>query len=367
MKSVKFTILIVAFFLLIGTASAVTSFSADGSVNIIENTTDDLYLAGGEVNVIGNVEGDVVAAGGEITIDGDVYGDVILTGGTVIINGNVQDDVRVAAGNVLVAGDVGDDVVAATGNFFLASPATVSGDIFLSSGNAFLYGDVEGSVSGNADELLLGGNINGTLEIETNELDVLPEATVAGETDSEAMELATQNRNDRGFGAFSAGLWLFRLVMLLLTAIFFVSILPEKMETMVADLPERIFQKAGIGLLAVIAAIFGSLFLLITVIGIPLASAVLLILALTLYSARVIFGMWIGELILKRVRPESSAYASIIVGVIVLFIFSSLPIVGGWIYWISTFISIGAIYYITRDKWINRKQKVNPDDANPEH
>ena len=96
MKSVKFAISIaVFFFIFIGTASAVTSFSADGSVNIIENTTDDLYLAGGDVNVIGNVEGDIVAAGGKITIDGDVYGDVILAGGNVIINGNVEDDVRV--------------------------------------------------------------------------------------------------------------------------------------------------------------------------------------------------------------------------------------------------------------------------------
>lgn len=367
MKSVKFAILVAAFFLLIGTAGAVTTFSADGSVNIIENTTDDLYIAGGEVNVIGDVHGDVVAAGGEVTIDGDVYGDVILAGGNVIINGNVEDDVRAGAGNVLIAGNVGDDVVVATGNFFLATPATIGGDLHLTSGKAYFYGNIEGDVTGSVEELLLGGNINGTLDLDVGTYEMLPEATIAGETDVEAVESTASDSEDRGFSALNAGLWIFRLVMLLLTGLFLVGVLPEKMEKMVNELPEKTLQKAGIGLLALIATIFGSIFLLITVIGIPLASVIMLLLAFVLYSARTIVALWLGEFILGKVRPESGAYASMTVGIIVLFVLSSLPIVGWWIYWISTFISIGAIYYITRDKWIKRKQNVIQTNPEPEH
>ncbi|MBP2030972.1 cytoskeletal protein CcmA (bactofilin family) [Methanohalophilus levihalophilus] len=366
MKSLKFAILIAAFFLLIGTAGAVTTFSADGNVDIIDNTTDDLYLAGGEVNVIGDVYGDVVAAGGEVTIDGDVYGDVILAGGNVIINGDVEDDVRVAAGNVLIAGNIGDDVVAATGNFFLATPATIGGDLHLTSGKAFFYGDIEGDVSGGVEELLLGGTINGTLDLDVRSYEMLPEATIAGETDAEVEEITSQDSDERGFGTLNAGLWIFRLVMLLLTGLFLVGVLPERMHRMADELPERTLQKAGIGLLVLIATIFGTVFLLITVIGIPLASVVLLLLAFVLYSARTIVALWLGEFILAKVRPESGAYASMTVGIIVLFVLSSLPFIGWWVFWIATFISMGAIYYLTRDKWIKRKQDVSPEDAEQE-
>ena len=271
------------------------------------------------------------------------------------------------AGNVLIAGDVGDDVVVATGNFFLASPATIGGDVHLTSGNAYFYGDVKGDVTGSVEELLLGGTINGTVDLDIGTYEMLPEASIEGETGVEAEEITAEEHEDRGFGILNAGLWIFRLVMLLLTAIFFVGILPEKIQSMVTDLPEKTLRKAGVGILVLIATIFGSLFLLITIIGIPLASVILLLLALILYSARIVVGIWLGESIMKKVRPESGAYATTIVGVTVLFILSSLPLIGRWIYWISTLISIGAIYYITRDIWINRKQKVTPEDEEPEH
>lgn len=329
MKSVKFAIsTAIVFFLLIGPAYAVTSFASDGSVNIIENTSDDLYLVGKEINVKGNVEGDIVAAGGKITIDGDVYGDVFLTGGTVIINGNVQDDVRVGAGNLLVAGDIGDDIIAGCGNFFLASPATVGGDTLFRSGNAYFYGDVEGNISGSCEKLVLGGTINGTLNVDAENLETLPEATVEGMTDFQTMQITTPDGVDGGFSALSALFWVFRLVMLLLTGIFIIALLPKQMERMVGELQDRVIQKAGIGLLATIATIFGVLFLFVTIIGIPLASVILLVFAFGLYSSRVIAGMWIGEKILNRFWPSGGTYASMTVGVIVLFVISSLPLIG---------------------------------------
>jgi cytoskeletal protein CcmA (bactofilin family) len=138
---------------------------SDVRVPVDETVTSDLYVGAGTVTVDGTVEGDVVVTGGTLTLNGTVNGDVLAAGGTIRVGGTVAGDVRAAGGQVVVAGSVGEDGLLTGGQVELAAGGSIGEDLIVAGGQVTVAGDVTGSVTGAAGTYSRTGQVGGSDEV----------------------------------------------------------------------------------------------------------------------------------------------------------------------------------------------------------
>ena len=134
-----------------------------------ETIATDLYVSAGTVTVDGTVNGDLVVTGGTLTLNGTVNGDILAAGGTVRIAGQVDGDVRAAGGQVIVTGSVGEDGLLAGGQLELAQGGTIGEDLIVSGGQITVAGDVTGSIIGFAGTYSRSGQVGGTDEVQVQQ------------------------------------------------------------------------------------------------------------------------------------------------------------------------------------------------------
>ena len=140
------------------------------SVPAGETVATDLYVAAGTVTVDGTVQGDLVVTGGWLTLNGSVDGDVLAAGGTIRVGGTVAGDVRAAGGQVVVSGAVGEDGVLTGGQVELAAGGTIGEDLIVAGGQVTVAGDVTGSVTGTAGTYSRTGQVGGSDDVQIRQM-----------------------------------------------------------------------------------------------------------------------------------------------------------------------------------------------------
>ncbi|ADE37102.1 bactofilin family protein [Methanohalophilus mahii] len=348
----RFSVLLLLCVLLsIQPAFAFTSYDGEGDMEILQQIDDDVYAAGGNLQINSDINGDLVVTGGTITINGDISGDLIAAGGTIAIRGNIADDVRIAAGKLTISGNIGDDVIAGCGQIILEENATIGGDLTAGTDKAYLYGDVAGDVSGNFGNIILGGNVAGEVDVDTNKIQTLPDATIQGETITSTDRYAGQTESDEnGYGFMDTVFWLLRYIMLLLTGWIILYLATNSIEDMTFHLTDKPIHKTIAGLLSLLGIVMGSIALTVTVIGIPLALLLFLILVFMLYCARIIAGLWLGKKLFELLGRTTTRWREMAVGIFILLLLGSIPYIGWIVYMVATLLSTGAIYYLLKEK-----------------
>jgi hypothetical protein len=142
-----------------------------------ETVPTDLYVAAGTVTVDGTVQGDLVVTGGTVTLNGTVDGDVLAAGGTIRVGGEVGGDVRVAGGQVVVAGSVGEDALLTGGQLELAAGGSIGEDLIVAGGQVTVAGDVTGSVTGTAGTYSRSGQVGGSDDVQVRPTQSLVDQT----------------------------------------------------------------------------------------------------------------------------------------------------------------------------------------------
>ena len=351
-------ILISLLFILTNPASAVTileheSISADTVIN------DDVIISGNNVMIRGTVLGDVIATGGQVEITGNVTGDLMIGAGRVIIDGVVGDDLRVGAGELIINGHVGDDLIVFAGSIIISDDAKIGGDIAFGSGQMDLKGMVQGNVSGGAGDFTLAGQVGGDVDLEVENLNILQTARINGNLKysspeevsiasgivGESIEFIKEERKGVETVAGSSVIgWLIRYLFLLVLGLVALALMPNRTVAIARAIPENPLKNLVFGLVLLVAGFLVSILLLVTVIGIPLGIILLFETFLVMYAARLFFGLWLGRLIFSRLGKESRPWMDMVLGLFVLFIFTSLPWVGGLICLMVTFVAIGGLF-----------------------
>ncbi|MEA1984375.1 MAG: hypothetical protein U9N13_01835 [Euryarchaeota archaeon] len=344
-------------------AAAMTIPDADDTVIIDQTIHDDLYIGGGNIIITGTVLGDVMACAGNIEVSGTVVGDVLVGAGSVTISGNVEDDVRVGAGTLTISGNIGDDLVAGTGDLILSKDANIGGDMLIGSGRAVIRGNVNGNITGNCGEVILGGTVGGDVDLEEDVLTILPEAYIVGNlTYSGPAETAvpsgtvlnsvhfTMDDTTTGTGTLSIVWWVFRYGFLLLMGLMFLLMFPDQLAAASRTVPQAPLKNLATGFVIVLGSFAGSIVLLITMIGIPPALILLFLIIFLLYAARLVFGLWLGNLLFSKIGTASRPWLEMTAGLLLLLILTSIPWIGNLIYLAVTFVSIGSIYHVYRNR-----------------
>lgn len=317
------------------------------TVGVDESVDGDLYVIGGMVTVDGSVDGDLTAFAGQVLLNGTVSGDVLAGGGSVSISGDVEGDVRTAGGQVTLNGSVGEDVIAAGGQTTLQGGAVIDGDLVVSGGQVTMGGAVAGDIEANAGTYSRTGTVGGTEHV------VQGERGAAGEDEPD----------DFADAALDA---LRHFVVLLLLGAALLWLLPRVLGNAATTLRDRPAASLGFGVVALIgyavllvvaillivllAILFGVLQLGALVV-IEIVGGLIAILAVSFgfvlavaFVADLVVGLGISRLMTRN--PEAGwwqRFGMLAVGVAVVVIVTSLPIIGGIAKLLVVLLGLGAL------------------------
>ncbi len=363
-------ILVATAFVLLGASVAFAQdTSLDGKVRggqevVIpagQTVEGNLYVSGGTVRIEGTVTGDLVAAGGQVQVSGEVQDDLLAAGGTVEVSGKVGGDARLFGGRVVVSGPIGQDLLLGAGQATVTSAAQVGQDLVFGAGQMTLDGQVTGSVLGSTANYTKSGTVGGTENVTIAEQVEQAEPTVAS-------RLVDGLQRWIGVLAVAAlALWL----------------LPRLLRGTADSVRRRPLPSLGfgvlgvIGLIVLVVAVLIAAILLAVVFGLLglgdlVALALLGALTLLVLTGFVVFviatflapaavGLALGALALGD-DPRSRRWLGLVLGLLVVVILTSLPVVGGWFGLLVLLLGLGAMIRLA---WSRRRRSSGPAAVEP--
>lgn len=265
---------------------------------------------------------------------------------------------RIAGDAVVEEGDSPDAVVVIAGDLAVEGDA---GAVVVIEGTAVLSGATVDTLVVVSGEALLGegSTVTGDVVLFSSTL-VQEENTTIGGSIVEGFE-----------GSLITGLWIFLLIVAVGFGI--VAIVSALVFAAVAPRTARATTKvimADFGAVVLAGVVFwlglplASVFILITVIGIPVALTVwFVLLPLMGFLGLLVAGIWIGDLIIARGRGEGHPYLAAFLGTLLLVIAGLVPVFGGMLITLASLLGGSALALVA---WRNFRGEPAPPDIGQE-
>lgn len=319
----------------------------------------DYFAANKSVQILGTVNGDVYAAGGSIIINGVVNGDVLAAGGNVYVGGVVTGNIRVAGGEVTIMGNVAKNATVAGGSITWSPESKIGGSVLALTDNASLSGKV------GKDARILGNNVTLSQAMVAGNLTywssrdalITNDSKIAGTTD----HIMTNTKAKVERGAEQAGRFVSSVTTLgsfittLVLGLLMIKFLPRY----VARGEEILHNEFGKSLLR---GFFGMIIIpvvivimFVTIIGIPLGGMATIAFIAYLYIARVFAIIAVGAALFRLAKNKGSLTKSLFVGLLVYYILSAIPVVGGLIKAVVSLAALGAALSNDKRTWAMSK------------
>ncbi len=353
------------------------------SITVSSSTPDNAYYAGGQVRVNVPLPGDLVAAAGTITVSAPVTGDVLAVGATVDIQKPVSRNVRAVAGRINVQDNVAGDLVVAGGFVTVTGKAK---DMNIGGGTVQILNGSNGPVTVYGADVYLSGEFNGNVEVVAADKVTIGEGTVIhGVFKYNAPQQADIPMSAQILGGVDyigsaaylptvqqaktfavAGLWVFFMVKLtaaLVVTGLIAGLFPLFTDRVIESTLSRSFERfvllTLLGFAGMVAIPVLILLLLVSFVGIGLASilgaAYVLFLLIAYMYAAVLVGSAIMYLARKR---KQITWRAALLGVLVLAVVGIIPVVGLVIRVLLMATAGGAILSLFY-KFAFRKQKID--------
>lgn len=322
----------------------------DGINGTYEFIASDVYEFDEDIVVDAIVDGNVFAFGNNITISGEIGGDVFAFGGNVTFTDTayIHGSIFVFAQDVTMKG-ICYDVYGASETFTLSDDAIVARDIRIGADKVYINGQVKRDAYIGTNELIFPDNasnlISGNLSYTADSESVIPDGVVSGYinyTQSVSREVSMAEKIVSCITSILATL-LYSLVVVLLT----IWLAPKFKEKSATILQKKTPLSLGVGLLASIIIIMGSITLLFITaglgIGVSLAAIAIFILALTI--SKTVFSMGLAKLISAKFKKDNNIIFTLMTLLVVLVIslIQIIPYIGGLVGFIVIMIGFGMI------------------------
>jgi hypothetical protein len=244
----------------------------------------------------------------EVITSGEVIcSDLTSFGGSVVIRGEVNGDVVTFAGDVVIDGEVNGNVTTYAGNLTLQEGAHVKGDIHVCGGS---WTD-EGTHS----------QFHGNVFSCTKSLGVL---------------LTSDSGTNVRFWS---------IIIWIVLGMAFTSLLPEHVMLVRTTVKSKLRRSFALGVLSVLLAPAVLTILVALVISLPLAILITIGLLAAWTLGMVAIGWLLGDSLVRSVAPHhNSRLTSVVVGMVVLALAGSLPIIGLWVNAGAAVLGIGAVF-----------------------
>jgi len=349
--------------------SEAAEFAFQDKYVLDEETTvnDNLYIYGGSSVIEGTVNGDLFSMGGSITLNGTISGDVYLFGQDVIvgqkaqINGNlyllgyktqvsglVSNNSTVIAYSMINTGITEGDLTT------VSADSVISGDIFDDLRVVSSTSSVTGNVKGEA--IMLAG----TFDIDETKVGnkVYDKETINQIANIQNYDL---NKKESSLGPkeVSWGVKLNSILIgftgLLIAGTVLIFMAPHQTNSVIKKISgssTELFKSLGIGCLVLFFSWVPILFLLISIVGIPLAGILIAALVFTIIFGGIWVELSIGKEVLElfKVR-EYRPFKSFLIGRGVTTIIRLIPIIGGIYNFLVITVALGAFVRLKHEQF----------------
>lgn len=367
--------------LILPLSAEAATFKSGPSIYVGKNETiqDNFYVAGNTINIDGNIIGDLICAGGNVNINGKIEGDLICAAQSLTINGEVTGNVRAAGSAINLNNRVGKSANVFSGFTNISSNAQIGQDLVMGSGMVEVRGRVGRDLVGGVGNIVIASEIGDDVRLwvdqnvrnagRANPLIITREAkindtlTYTSKQQAEIMQGATVNgeikhmapkEKDKGAGKAMAafyGWW--RLVSLfsaLVVGLVLVSLWGEQIVIITDVMLERPLPSFGWGLVILFLTPILLIFLMITLIGFPLALIIGALWMIAIYTAKIVVAILLGRWLLKNVfkRPMSKLILPMILGVVIFWIVCSIPVLGWILCLLATIWGLGGLWLYFR-------------------
>jgi cytoskeletal protein CcmA (bactofilin family) len=346
-------------------ALALSPLVANADGLSFETARGNEYISGGSVDVMEDASNDIVAAGGNVIITGNAGNEVLAAGGTVLLLGKVGGDARVAGGNVTIDNEIGGEAVIAGGRIRLLPKSTVKSDLFAAAGDIRVDGTLEGNariigrhvtINGvvnkdayvKAQRLVIGKNalISGDLRYESpEEAQIEPGAMIKG------MKIFTRKEpvpSHPKFLRFFLAWWIVKLFAFEAAALALYFALKKKTEQFTVLALKRYGYETFIGFIVLIVVPVAILVLFMTLVG-----WILGVIGLFFYFAFLFLSSILGAVVFSGVagryvikKEPSITWPIILLGVFLYQIIGLIPVVG-WIFkFVFFLLALGTLSHV---------------------
>jgi cytoskeletal protein CcmA (bactofilin family) len=327
----------------------------------------ELWMMASDVTVDGTANNDLFIAAKTAQFSGVFEDDLwCITEENVSLSGTARDHVRLLSlKTATVSGQVGNNLVLAASTAKITSEAEVTGDVLVTGENAILAGSIYGQTRIIASQVTLSGVFQGSVRIIADDIVIQPDTRIDGDlvytSDQELfpgdrVQIAgnlvrstfTEEPTKPVFEVWKDRLvWQFVLLMgALVAGSVWTSLFPSGTERALVALHLSIGRCALTGLVACCLIPLLILFSLFTLIGTPLGVLMLCGYIILLYLAKIVLALHIGGRLLRRRQTQpapSRTLGTMALGLLVLYLLSSLPMIGFSITVLITVIGVGAL------------------------
>ena len=327
-------------------------FRAGSSVLYEGEGADDLFLAGETVRGRSDIGGTAHLAGRRVTMSGATGGDAYAAGMEVAMEGAVAGDATLAGYEVSV-GEVGGDLRVSGSELTVGGP--VAGYALVAGDEVTLNGAVAGDASIAARRLEFGpdARVDGTLtlyEAEPGALEVPERVAAPGQIVRRQLEEWEGDVGDmRPFNLGRAiASFLFGVIVVAGLAALIASLVPEQLAAMRRRILDRPFGTLWLGFLTLSAVVGSAVLFALTLIGIIVSPAAILLAVVTGFAGYVIgvYAFGVGLMMaFGRSEPDSTGDRALAAGIgaLVAGVLALIPFLG-WLFVLAvTLAGVGAV------------------------
>ncbi|MBU7015372.1 MAG: hypothetical protein HXS52_03205 [Theionarchaea archaeon] len=325
MKKSVLALVALSLVLFLPSVGAVETVTGD-QVVIDTPINDDLLVTGGTISINARIDGDVIAAGGIIDINAPITGDLIAVGGQIQVKSDIGGKIIAAGGTISVRGAV-ETVIAAGGAIEFTSSAVVENYVIAAAGSLSNAGEIGDDLLGSTETFENTGMVKGKVEVEKPPT---PEA-----------EMKT---------VFSFLTVLSRIGYFLLGLVF-IKWFGALFGTIQKEVKESWPKKLVVGFISILVTFVLLLILLVSVVGIPVATILTMFFVMAMMVAGIIVSYAFGEWLLKLIKVEPHWIITFGLGFILVNLFFLIPIAGFFIRIIVVSLGFGAIIYTVKNNW----------------
>lgn len=347
--------------------AAEVSFQDNYILNEGTTVNDNLYIYGDSSEIEGTVNGDLVLMGKSLTINGTISGDVYLFGQDIIvgqkaqINGNLfilgyktQVSGLVSSNSTVVAYSLINTGITKNDLTTISIDNVISGDIFDDLRVISSTSSVTGNVKGEA--IMLAGTFD------------IDETKVGKKVYDEETLRQIAKRQNYDFNKKEDNLvpkevtWGVRLnsiiigfTSILIAGTVLIFMAPVKTGSVIKKISgssTELLKSLGIGCLVLFFSWAPILFLLISIVGIPLAGILIAALVFTAVFGGVWVELSIGKEILELFKiKEYRPFKSFLIGRVVTTIIQLIPIIGGIYNFLLMTVALGAFVRLKKEQF----------------
>jgi len=300
--------------------------------------TGPQFYAGTNVDITGTVDGDVYAAGQSVTISGDVTGDVIAAAQTVTITGTVDGNVRLAAQNVSISGEVMRSGTIASSDLTVSPTGSFGDDVVGAADTVTVSGEIERDLLLSVNRLAISGSVGGDVTYTSDTDARISTGAVTGTVERIEPPRAAEPSPWAVIGGWLLGL-LYALVALSVVTLLSGLLLPRWLHRVTDQLMPSPWKALLVGFVASIVVPFALLFLLVTVVGAPLALAGILIWIVLTLATFVYGAYYLGRIVF---RGDQHPVVTSLVGGAILIVALQIPWLNVIVWLAMVFFGLGA-------------------------